>query len=46
MALMLEQEEIRSDIGRIANELEELRELIQLRITKNTACMDTGVPAR
>lgn len=42
-ALFVEQEEIRSDVGRVAIELERLDQSIQVHIARNTACLDTGV---
>jgi len=38
--LMLEQEEIRADIERIANQLERLNQQIQSHVSRNTACLD------
>lgn len=40
-ALFLEQEEIRDDIERVANEIEMLDSSIRLHISRNTACLDT-----
>lgn len=42
-ALMTEQEEIRDDIERVANQIEVLDEMIRVHISRNTACLDTGV---
>lgn len=41
--LMVEQEVIRDDIERVANEIEVLDNTIRIHISRNTACLDTGV---
>lgn len=39
-ALILEQEAIRADIERVANEIEELDKEIRVFIARNTVCLD------
>ena len=40
--LLAEQEFIRGDVQRLSLQLEELNELIQVHIARNTACLDAG----
>ena len=42
-ALMVEQEGIRDDIERVANQIEVLDATIRTHISRNTVCLDTGV---
>lgn len=42
-ALFTEQEQIRSDVDRVANELQKLDLTIRLHIARNTACLDSGI---
>ncbi len=41
-SLIIEQEEIRVSIERVANEIEQLDQMIRIHISRNTACLDTG----
>ena len=41
--LLAEQEFIRGDVQRLSLQLEELNELIQVHIARNTACLDAGL---
>ena len=41
-ALLAEQGMIQGDVQRVSLQLEELNDLIQIHIARNTACLDSG----